>query len=153
MKWLARRPLMSWAQVISLVQQGIQFGAHTCTHPLLTAVSPTQAEEEITFSRKQLEEGLGMSIDLFAYPYGEYDPSVQAMVQQAGFAAGCTVDSGLNTLITPSLSLHRAEIQGTDSLARFWLALWFGDAEALGWRRKQVEMIAEGSAPLKIDKS
>jgi len=137
MKWLARRPLMSWAQVISLVQQGIQFGAHTCTHPLLTAVSPTQAEEEIAVSRRQLEERLGIPIDLFAYPYGEYDPTIQTMVQQAGFAASCTVDVGLNTLITPAFSLRRAEIQGTDSLARFWLALWLGDAEALGWRRKQ----------------
>ena len=152
-KQLGRRPLLSWSQIMDLAHQGIQFGAHSCTHPALTAVSPTQAEAEITSSRRQLENRLGVPIDLFAYPYGEYDPSVQEMVQQAGFAAGCTVDAGLNTLITPSFSLRRTEIQGTDSLARFWLALWMGDAEALGWRRKQnpQETVADRSSPLKID--
>lgn len=137
MKRLARRPLMDWSQIMDLMQEGIQFGAHSCTHPLLTALSPTQVEEEIAFSRKQLEERLGMPIDLFAYPYGEYDLAVQTMVEQAGYAAGCTVDAGLNTLITHPFSLHRTEIQGTDSLARFWLALWLGNAESFGWRRKQ----------------
>lgn len=139
MKQLARRPLMSWSQIMDLVQQGIHFGAHSHTHPSLTAVSPTQAEKEITLSRKQLEERLGISIRQFAYPYGEYNPVIQALVEQAGFTASCTVDAGLNTLLTPAHSLRRTEIQGTDSLARFWLALWLGDAEALGWRRKPNE--------------
>jgi len=136
-KQLAGRPLMSWSQIQELREQGIQFGAHTCTHPVLTAISSNRAEEEITLSRKQLESRLGVPVDFFAYPYGEYDASVQAMVQKAGFAAGCTVDAGLNTLITPIFSLRRIEIRGTDSLARFLLSLWMGDAEALGWRRSR----------------
>lgn len=133
---LAGRPLMCWAQIHEMMQEGVQFGAHTCTHPALTTISENRAEEEIALSRKQLEEGLGVLVDLFAYPYGEYDPSIQAMVQNAGFAAGCTVDAGLNTLMTPAFSLRRTEIRGTDSWPRFLLSLWMGDAEALGWRRR-----------------
>lgn len=134
-KQLAGRPLMSWSQVQELRTQGVQFGAHTCSHPVLTAISSNQAEEEITISRQQLESRLGMPVEVFAYPYGEYDPAIQAMVQEAGFVAGCTVDPGLNTLITPIFSLRRTEIRGTDSWPRFLLSLWMGDAEALGWRR------------------
>jgi hypothetical protein len=59
------------------------------------------------------------------------------MVKQAGFAAGCTVDAGLNTMITPLFALRRTEVWGTDSLPRFLLSLWTGDAEALGWRRSR----------------
>jgi peptidoglycan/xylan/chitin deacetylase (PgdA/CDA1 family) len=136
-KQLAGRPLMSWSQIQEMMGQGVQFGAHTCTHPVLTTISSNQAQEEITLSRKQLENKLGVSVDLFAYPYGEYDPSVQAMVKDAGFAAGCSVEASLNTLITPSFALRRTEIQGTDSLPRFLLSLWMGDAEALGWRRNR----------------
>jgi GT2 family glycosyltransferase/peptidoglycan/xylan/chitin deacetylase (PgdA/CDA1 family) len=134
-KQLAGRPLMSWSQIRDLLDHGVQFGAHTCSHPVLTAISSNKAEEEITLSRAQLESGLGVPVNLFAYPYGEYGPLVQDMVQRAGFAAGCTVDAGLNTLITPSLTLRRTEIRGTDSVLRFLLSLWMGDAEALGWRR------------------
>jgi glycosyltransferase involved in cell wall biosynthesis/peptidoglycan/xylan/chitin deacetylase (PgdA/CDA1 family) len=136
-KPLADRRLMSWSQIQELMERGVQFGAHTCTHPSLTAISSNRAEDEITHSRQQLESRLSEPVDFFAYPYGEHDPCVQAMVRQAGFAAGCTVDAGLNTLITPVFSLRRTEIQGTDSLPRFLLSLWMGDAEALGWRRSR----------------
>ncbi len=134
---LAGRPLMSWSQIQEMMDQGVHFGAHTCTHSALTAIPLNLAEEEITLSRKQLQSKLNVPIDVFAYPYGEYDSSIQELVQQAGFAAGCSVDAGLNTLMTPVFSLRRTEIQGTDSLPRFLLSLWMGDAEALGWRRSR----------------
>jgi peptidoglycan/xylan/chitin deacetylase (PgdA/CDA1 family) len=150
-KQLAGRPLMSWSQIQEMMEQGVQFGAHTCTHPVLTTISSNRAEEEITLSRKQLENRLGVPVDFFAYPYGEYDPFVQAMVQQAGFAAGCTVDAGLNTLITPIFSLRRTEILGTDSLPRFLLSLWMGDAEAFGWRRSRKQSWFQRLDRRKID--
>jgi peptidoglycan/xylan/chitin deacetylase (PgdA/CDA1 family) len=117
-----------------MAAQGIEFGAHTCRHPSLTAVSPSQAAAEITGSREALANELKQPISAFAYPYGDHDNSVQTLVKAAGFTAGCTVDPGLNSLTTPAAVLHRAEIQGTDSAVRLWLALWLGDAEAI-WRR------------------
>ena len=134
---LAGRPLMSWSQIQEMMGQGVQIGAHTCTHPVLTAIPSNRAEEEIALSRKQLEDRLGAPVEVFAYPYGEYDSSVQAMVQRSGFAAGFTADAGLNTPLTPIFSLRRIEIRGTDSLLRFLLSLWMGEAEALGWRRNR----------------
>jgi peptidoglycan/xylan/chitin deacetylase (PgdA/CDA1 family) len=134
---LAGRPLMSWSQIQEMMGQGVQIGAHTCTHPVLTAIPSNRAEEEIDLSRKQLEDRLGAPVEVFAYPFGEYDSSVQAMVQRSGFAAGCTADAGLNTPLTSSFSLRRIEIRGTDSLLRFLLSLWMGEAEALGWRRNR----------------
>jgi hypothetical protein len=34
-------------------------------------------------------------------------------------------------------AVRRTEVWGTDSLPRFLLSLWMGDAEALGWRRSR----------------
>ena len=136
-KPLSGRPLMSLSQVRELLEHGVHFGAHTCTHPRLTTIPLDQVEEEINLSRQRLETALGVPVDLFAYPFGEYDSSVQDMVQEAGFAAGCTVEAGLNSMNTPAYSLRRTEIWGTDSLTRFLLSLWMGDAEALGWRRNR----------------
>jgi peptidoglycan/xylan/chitin deacetylase (PgdA/CDA1 family)/glycosyltransferase involved in cell wall biosynthesis len=132
---LCGRPIMSWSQIQEMIGQGIEFGAHSSSHPALPAISLPQAEDEITGSRKLLESRLGVPVNLFAYPYGEHNPSIQTMVQNAGFMAGCTIDTGLNTMITPPSLLRRAEVQGTDSLARFLLVLWMGDGEAFGWRR------------------
>src|SRR6266540_541533 len=134
---LSGRPLMSWSQIQDMAAQGVQFGAHSKTHPALTAVSTIRAKEEISGSRRELEEKLGGAVTLFAYPYGEYNPVIQALVQETGCTASCTVNPGLNTLITPCFSLRRAEVQGTDSLIRFFLVLWLGDGEAFWWRRNQ----------------
>jgi peptidoglycan/xylan/chitin deacetylase (PgdA/CDA1 family)/glycosyltransferase involved in cell wall biosynthesis len=133
---LAGRPLLDWSQIKEMAKQGVQFGAHTCTHPSLTAVSPTQAAAEITGSREELAGKLGQPVNSFAYPYGEHNPAVQATVAAAGFAVACTVDPGLNSLTTPAAALRRVEIQGADSIVRLWLALWLGDAEAF-WPRKR----------------
>jgi peptidoglycan/xylan/chitin deacetylase (PgdA/CDA1 family) len=128
---------MSWQDIIELKANGMQFGSHTCTHPVLTAMPQSQAEEEIAASRDELESRLGVEISLFAYPYGEYSDSIATMVRYAGYAGACTIDTGLNTLTTSPLLLRRTEIQGTDPLIRFVLGLWTGDAEALWWRRRQ----------------
>jgi glycosyltransferase involved in cell wall biosynthesis/peptidoglycan/xylan/chitin deacetylase (PgdA/CDA1 family) len=134
---LKGRPLMSWSQIQEMTGQHIDFGAHSSTHPVLTTISSFQAEIEITESRELLENKLGVPIHFFAYPYGEYDSSIQTIVQDASFMAGCTVDTGLNALNIPSLLLHRAEVQGTDSFARFLLTLWLGDGESFWWRRRK----------------
>jgi peptidoglycan/xylan/chitin deacetylase (PgdA/CDA1 family)/glycosyltransferase involved in cell wall biosynthesis len=132
---LAGRPLMSWLMINEMKANGIGFGAHSCTHPLLTSISSERARGEIVNSRESLENQLQEPINIFAYPYGEYNPAIQEMVKQAGFAAGCTVAAGLNTTVTPPYALRRVELQGTDSIVRFWLALWLGDAQAI-WRRR-----------------
>jgi len=134
---LQGRPLMSWLQIQEMAAQGIDFGAHSRTHPVLTAISSAEAENEIAESRELLENKLGIPVHFFAYPYGEFDPSIQAMVGDAGFTASCTIHTGLNTLLTSPLALCRAEVQGTDSWLRFWLMLWLGDGESFWWRRRK----------------
>ena len=133
---LAGRPLMSWSQVQELASQGVQIGAHSCLHHRLTEISESEANEEIVGSQKHLESKLGIAINIFAYPYGEHNTTIQNIVQQAGFVASCTADAELNTLISSPFALRRTEIRGNESFARFLLALWTGNAEAFWWVRK-----------------
>jgi peptidoglycan/xylan/chitin deacetylase (PgdA/CDA1 family) len=134
---LSGRLIMDWSHIKEMAAQGVQFGAHTCTHSSLITVSSTQASTEIIESRKRLEHELGEPVNAFAYPYGEHNQSIQAMVKNAGFSASCTGDAGLNSLGTPTEALHRVEIQGTDSIIRLALALWLGDAEAIRRRKNK----------------
>jgi peptidoglycan/xylan/chitin deacetylase (PgdA/CDA1 family)/GT2 family glycosyltransferase len=133
---LAGRPLLSWTQVRELSSNGIQIGAHSCSHPVLTEISESEAKQQIAGSQKDLQSKLGVDIDIIAYPYGEYNETTQDTARQAGFMAGCTTDAQLNTLTSPSLALPRTEIRGNESFARFLLALWTGNTEALWWSRK-----------------
>ena len=133
---LRDRALMAWDQIREMQDGGMIFGAHSRTHPVLTAVAPDRARAEIAGSRDELEQELGQPILLFSYPHGKYDETTRSIVEQAGYSGACSVRTGLNSPATPGFELRRSEVYGTDSLLRFALALWLGD-DHLPHRRRR----------------
>jgi peptidoglycan/xylan/chitin deacetylase (PgdA/CDA1 family) len=110
--WEAREggeadPLMDESQVLEWLAAGHQIGAHTCTHPRLSQLSEAEAKEEISASRKKLEDRFGVPIEHFAYPYGDYSERTVDLVRQAGFETAVTMHRGVNTPSTPELELRR----------------------------------------------
>jgi peptidoglycan/xylan/chitin deacetylase (PgdA/CDA1 family) len=76
---------LTWKQIVQLRDEGVDFGSHTMTHEILTAVPLAQAEHEITSSRRRMEEELGMPCTLFAYPNGDCSKQVRELVARAGY--------------------------------------------------------------------
>ena len=110
--WEAREggeadPLMDESQVREWLAAGHQIGAHTCTHPRLSQLSEAQAKEEISASRKKLEDRFGVLIEHFAYPYGDYNPATIELVREAGFKTAVTMHRGINLPDTPLFELKR----------------------------------------------
>ena len=124
---LSGRQILSWSEIKEIAGQGIQFGAHTQTHPVLTNISAEQAHAEIVGSKLDLEHELLTQVHTFAYPYGDFNESVEALVDQAGFLGGCSVESGFNNWSTPLTALRRLDVPGTGSLIRFVLTLYLGE--------------------------
>ena len=70
----------------------IEVGAHTMTHPRLSALNDAEKADEIHRSRKTLEEIVSQPVTSFAYPYGQpgdYDEQSVAIVRRAGFTVAC----------------------------------------------------------------
>ena len=130
---LRGRRLLTWSEVKRLAQEGIRLGAHSRTHARLTVLTAEQAWDEIAGSRADLEKVIEAPVTAFAYPYGEYDASLDSLMRQAGFAVGCTGDGGINTPGTSLLALRRFEVHGTDSLLTFMLGVSLGEA----WRTRR----------------
>jgi peptidoglycan/xylan/chitin deacetylase (PgdA/CDA1 family) len=63
------RPL-EWAQVREMRQSGMEFGAHTYSHPNLARLTRDGAEAELRRSKDILEERLGAPVNAMAYPFG-----------------------------------------------------------------------------------
>jgi len=110
--WEAREggeadPLMDESQVREWLTAGHQIGAHTCTHPRLSQISEAEAKEEISASRKKLEDRFGVLIEHFAYPYGDYNQTTLELVREAGFKTACTMHRGINLPSTPRFELKR----------------------------------------------
>jgi len=130
---LTGRPLLSLSQVKEMCKEGISFGAHTRTHPHLSALCDREVEEEISGSKQDLERMLDVPIQTFAYPYGDFNPAVKAVAEKAGFRGSCSVEGGANSPRTPLHILRRVEVWGTDSFFRFLMTLLSPDRR---WHRK-----------------
>lgn len=81
--------MMTSEQVRELHRAGIEVGAHTVDHPILTSIDDRLASDQIVASRRRLEELIGTPVRSFAYPNGgpgrDYDGRHVAMARDAGF--------------------------------------------------------------------
>jgi peptidoglycan/xylan/chitin deacetylase (PgdA/CDA1 family) len=64
---------------------GVKIGAHTITHPDLSQLDYAACQEEISGSRRELEDLLGASIKTFVYPFCDRGLAARAAVEDAGF--------------------------------------------------------------------
>ncbi|GAB3370239.1 polysaccharide deacetylase family protein [Massilia agri] len=93
-----RAPMLSADMLVSLDRHGIEIGAHTVSHPILTSLDDESARHEIVAGKEQLEAVLGKPVRLFAYPNGkagkDFDARHVAMARDAGFMAAFTTLPG-----------------------------------------------------------
>jgi glycosyltransferase involved in cell wall biosynthesis/peptidoglycan/xylan/chitin deacetylase (PgdA/CDA1 family) len=121
---LEGRKLLSWENILELQTKGVDFGAHTRTHRLLTTIPMDEVWKEISGSRIDLETHLKSPVGVFAYPYGEYNCQIQTLAKQAGFIACCNTDGRNNTASTNLYALRRTEVFGNKSLLDFLSSLF-----------------------------
>jgi peptidoglycan/xylan/chitin deacetylase (PgdA/CDA1 family) len=103
--------MMSSDEVRNLHRAGMQIGAHTVTHPILTKLTPDEARREIQDSRTYLESLLGERVSLFAYPNGKLDDDYAEchadLVRKMGFDAAVSTDRGVADASSDIMRLPR----------------------------------------------
>jgi peptidoglycan/xylan/chitin deacetylase (PgdA/CDA1 family) len=93
----------------------VEIGAHTMTHPMLSAHSPEVQREEIMQSRAGLEELLGRPVTNFAYPFDEhYNEDTVAICRESGFTSTVTIKPGLVQRTTDRYRLPRQAVRDWD---------------------------------------
>jgi len=96
---LPRDLMMRDEDVYALRAAGMEIGAHTVTHPILTRLPSADARREINQSRECLAAILNEPVSLFAYPNGkpgqDYAAEHVRMVRDAGFAAAVSTAWGV----------------------------------------------------------
>jgi peptidoglycan/xylan/chitin deacetylase (PgdA/CDA1 family) len=103
--------LMDNAQIKDWLASGQEIGSHTLTHPRLTKISPSQAREEISGSKKKLEDTFGRPVEHFCYPYGDWNPAVRDIVAEAGYSSACITKFGVNTTDADPFALKRITVR------------------------------------------
>lgn len=72
-------------QLKVLADNFVKFGSHSATHQRLSKLDPQEANKELVESKKILENILGKSVDLFAFPYGDYNEETIELCVKAGY--------------------------------------------------------------------
>jgi len=115
---------MTWDQVRTMQKDGFVFGSHTVSHAALTKVSREQGMMELTDSRKELEQQLGVKARYFAYPTGAYNRQIEDMVKQAGYKAAFTIRYGQAGTESNPYALERIPIfRGQHTFRSFFVRL------------------------------
>ena len=102
-------PLMSWQTIAELSRSGVEFGAHTATHPSLAGLDEDSMREEILSSKKRVEDATGKPASSFAYPYGVMPEPAQNLVARH-FSAGCSTRLGWVTAASRAEALERLDV-------------------------------------------
>jgi peptidoglycan/xylan/chitin deacetylase (PgdA/CDA1 family) len=102
---------LCWDEVRAMQKSGIEFGAHSHTHPVLPSLeSEREIHAELAGSRSRIEEELGASAVHFCYPNGDFDDRVLAQVKACGFRTATTVLSGYDSYNTDPHLLKRHSV-------------------------------------------
>ena len=92
--------MMQSEQVRALHRAGMEIGAHTVNHPILTSLSAADAQRELSEGRSQLQQIIDAPVDVVAYPNGkpgrDYDRSHVAMVEHLGYRAAVSTAGGVS---------------------------------------------------------
>ena len=96
---LPRSLMMTSEQVRQMHRTGMEIGAHTVRHPILTSLSIDAAQREIADGKHRLESIIDAPVDVFAYPNGkphqDYAAPHVALVQRLGFRAAVSTAPGV----------------------------------------------------------
>jgi len=90
-----QRGYMNWDQVREMAAAGTIIANHMVHHPHMVDALPGESNEqrlirlreELLTAERRIAEETGQAHRILAYPYGEYDDEISAMVAELGFTA------------------------------------------------------------------
>lgn len=91
---------LTWAEAREMSSNGVELGAHTKTHPILSRLDDSPAlKDEIQGSKMKIEKEVGGQGVHFCYPSGsavDFNEQTVDLVKRSGFLSAVTTQRGMN---------------------------------------------------------
>lgn len=114
---------MTWDEARRLATRGVEFGAHTRTHPILSQLTSREAlRDEILSPKARIEAELGTPALHFCYPNGrrqDFTDEAVALLRDGGFQTAVTTERGINYAGAPPLMLRRLGVEPGNPMPYF----------------------------------
>lgn len=101
--------LLEWGEIKEMVNNGVDFGAHSMSHEVLTKLPTEEVHREINQSKLAIQNHLEQDNMFFAYPYGSTNMEIKAVVQ-AGFQGACGTHMDFARMHSDIYELPRIEM-------------------------------------------
>jgi peptidoglycan/xylan/chitin deacetylase (PgdA/CDA1 family) len=91
-------------------ENNITFGAHSCSHAILSSLNEDEQNDEIRISKQIIEENLDEEVDTFAYPNGtrqDFNSETIEAMKNNGIKYSFTMIPGVNSKIQDKFLLRR----------------------------------------------
>jgi len=117
--------IMSYDQLIRLKKDRLEIGSHGISHTPLNTLSHEEILKEIIYSKNELEQKLGIEVNLFSFPYGIYPVGSSPNffrykdVVQSTYRGACTSWWGRHNKSQNIFRLMRVGIWDSDNLETF----------------------------------
>lgn len=82
---IPRDRMLTWDQVKTMQNGGIEFGAHSFSHPWMALLSPEEARGEMETSLHDIQNRCGIKRPPFVFPAGSFTPDLVKMAISVGF--------------------------------------------------------------------
>ncbi|NGZ01757.1 MAG: hypothetical protein CV090_01750 [Nitrospira sp. WS238] len=89
------RVIVNWDEVREMSLGGVSFGSHSCSHRIMTTITPDEVANELERSRRVLMDQGVNYVPVFCYPNGNSDLRIQHQVQACGYEAAVGVRAGV----------------------------------------------------------
>ena len=137
---IGRPGYLTWEQLRKLVFLGMEIGSHGVSHRSLAGLSRAELEEELSGSKRRLEEELGVPVRAIAAPGGSWNRAVSEAVKHAGYEAAWISTIGTNGAETNPLALRRVVVRQPFSAHRV-VAMVEGWQPSFWWAASQQRLI------------
>ncbi|MCB0163488.1 MAG: polysaccharide deacetylase family protein [Anaerolineae bacterium] len=107
---------LTWKHVRILAEAGMTIGSHTLTHAWLPELSSREIKDELSISRKMLEDNIGAPINMLSVPGGFYNDRVLEIAKETGYILVGTSDYGVDQLATNGCKNSKVLKRNTISL-------------------------------------
>ena len=88
--------MLSMSQLPELLDQGVELGAHSHSHPQLDTLQRRALDDELHRPKVILEDALGRPVTTVAYPHGYSGPRVRRAARECGYDSGAGVRNALH---------------------------------------------------------
>ncbi|HZV82137.1 MAG TPA: polysaccharide deacetylase family protein [Geobacteraceae bacterium] len=110
----AERVVLDWETIRTMASGGlVTFHSHTVSHRRCAELSSAELINELTESKRSVEQELGCSCDYLCWPYGSYSDHAVKIAREAGYRALFTIVDGFCSSGSDPMRICRVDVRNS----------------------------------------